>query len=483
MVVTHDAAVKQHHWYTILHIGIVLHFAAYIVLAAMLLLTGTATQPPKQAAAATFDVKPFINKSSPDTVHEANPHGVPSYYDWYNNARFYDLTQPRPETTHVNFWGEIYADSTNVHPANTRVALKNCQFWGLISGTWTQLQNTTLGGGAWTEDYSSYVTTMDIRTESDGSQSIYPRPNQNAHFWADTGFWNATGVTFQAVITTCQTRLVLADVNGVDDRDSARYIVSMGADWRQPDGSCPFIFGSYICEGLGHGRYIRVTKEWRTAVMTSMSTSDLQAYSAPPSTMFLQPDGSYPDMAPEISSFSASPSSTSAGSSATLSWSIKGAASLSINQGVGTVTGSTKSVTVPATTSYTLTAVNSAGSATASTTVTVPGSTPVPNSSNGGTGGSNGNGGTASVTPTPAVTDSNGDGTIDENDMSADTQTETDNEVPVGGVKLPGLQSKFSAGTIGTQMTSVEKAGIVAGIGMVLFSSAAFVWWLRFRKR
>lgn len=75
--------------------------------------------------------------------------------------------------------------------------------------------------------------------------------------------------------------------------------------------------------------------------------------------------------APTISSFTASPSTITAGSPSTLSWSTSGATSLSINQGVGTVTGNSVAVNPAATTTYTLTATNSAGSVTRSVTVTV----------------------------------------------------------------------------------------------------------------
>lgn len=75
---------------------------------------------------------------------------------------------------------------------------------------------------------------------------------------------------------------------------------------------------------------------------------------------------------PVIASFAAAPPSIQAGSSATLAWRVTGATALSIDNGVGTVTGATsKSVKPSATTTYTLTATNGAGSATAEVTVTV----------------------------------------------------------------------------------------------------------------
>lgn len=71
--------------------------------------------------------------------------------------------------------------------------------------------------------------------------------------------------------------------------------------------------------------------------------------------------------APTISTFSVSPGSIVAGQSATLSWTVSGATSLSIDHGVGDVTGKTSvTVTPAADTSYTLSATNSGGTSTRS---------------------------------------------------------------------------------------------------------------------
>lgn len=74
--------------------------------------------------------------------------------------------------------------------------------------------------------------------------------------------------------------------------------------------------------------------------------------------------------APVIASFSATPSHVSAGQSSTLAWVVTGATSLSIDQGVGSVAGTSVAVSPAHTTSYTLTATNAFGSVTASLTVT-----------------------------------------------------------------------------------------------------------------
>ena len=76
---------------------------------------------------------------------------------------------------------------------------------------------------------------------------------------------------------------------------------------------------------------------------------------------------------PTISSFTASPTSISSGSSSTLSWSTTGATSIAITPGTFTSTSASGSTSVSptATTTYTLTATNTAGSTVATAKVTV----------------------------------------------------------------------------------------------------------------
>jgi len=81
---------------------------------------------------------------------------------------------------------------------------------------------------------------------------------------------------------------------------------------------------------------------------------------------------------PVISSLTATPSAITAGQGSTLAWSVSGATSLSINQGIGAVTGTTHAVTPATTTTYTLTATSPAGNATATSTITVTADTQAP---------------------------------------------------------------------------------------------------------
>jgi len=81
---------------------------------------------------------------------------------------------------------------------------------------------------------------------------------------------------------------------------------------------------------------------------------------------------------PVIKSFTASPSSISAGSKSLLAWTIDNSTSISIDQGIGKVTGSQTPIAPTTTTTYTLTATNANGTSHAAATVTVSGGTANP---------------------------------------------------------------------------------------------------------
>jgi hypothetical protein len=77
------------------------------------------------------------------------------------------------------------------------------------------------------------------------------------------------------------------------------------------------------------------------------------------------------DALPVIGAFAASPVTINAGETAALTWNVKGATAVKINEGVGSVTATSVMVKPSDTTTYTLTATSAAGSRTAKVTVTV----------------------------------------------------------------------------------------------------------------
>lgn len=92
-----------------------------------------------------------------------------------------------------------------------------------------------------------------------------------------------------------------------------------------------------------------------------------------------QPPAAQPATPPVVVTFSASPTEIKTGESATLLWNVTGAASVTIDQGIGNVAvADTKTVSPTKTTVYTLTATNSAGTKTESVTLTVGGLSVLP---------------------------------------------------------------------------------------------------------
>jgi Bacterial Ig-like domain len=74
---------------------------------------------------------------------------------------------------------------------------------------------------------------------------------------------------------------------------------------------------------------------------------------------------------PTINAFSATPTSLTAAGQVTLIWDVNDATSLSIDSGVGAVTGTSKVVSITSSTAFTLTATNASGSSTKTLDVTV----------------------------------------------------------------------------------------------------------------
>lgn len=242
----------------------------------------TTTAPPTTTTTTAPATSSPLAANAPGTVHDARPHGVPSGYSWSGRAALDRTTPPSADSAYMNLWGHVYADETNVRPANTRVAVSRCELWALpaTGTTWVRLQGSaSVEGGAWSEDYTRNGGPYSIRTEADGSQSFAPADGWNAHFWSRAALALVPTGT-RAFVSACSARLVLADPAGVDDRASARYLLGLGADWRTSTYGCPVVNGITVCSGVGTGRFTRVTNQWQRVVFSSVLAGDVA--STPP---------------------------------------------------------------------------------------------------------------------------------------------------------------------------------------------------------
>lgn len=102
-----------------------------------------------------------------------------------------------------------------------------------------------------------------------------------------------------------------------------------------------------------------------------MYTMTLQATDASSSVATTTCAATIAQPAPTIGSFVATPASITVGQSSVLSWSVSNASTTSVNNGLGTISSTSITVTPSVTTTYTLSATNPGGTTTANATVTV----------------------------------------------------------------------------------------------------------------
>jgi len=212
-----------------------------------------------------------------------------------------------------------------------------------------------------------------------------------------------------------------------------------------------------------HGFEFTVPTSYRNNVSHSVYIYGIDINDSTKSTLLTGSPKSFtlapPATAPAISSFTASPTSITSGSSSTLSWSVSGSSPiLSINQGVGTVTGTSRSVSPTTTTTYTLTASNSAGTVTSTVTVTVNAAIIAPAIS--------------SFTASPASITSGSSSTLSWSvsgsspilsiNQGVGTVTGTSRSVSPNSTTTYTLTASNSAGTVTSTVTVTVNAAIIA---------------------
>ena len=154
---------------------------------------------------------------------------------------------------------------------------------------------------------------------------------------------------------------VFSDNGGVPGVERWKHTIRPGGENNQ-QGSVDILTANLDPAGTFRGRFVRITNDGQTT--NCPNVAEIEVYEAP---------------APEIGWFGPSAGNiTKTGrpdlpAEALLSWRVSGHTSLSIDQGIGAVTGPTGSVTVSPTarTTYTLTATNGAGITTRTVTIGV----------------------------------------------------------------------------------------------------------------
>jgi hypothetical protein len=215
-----------------------------------------------------YDMKP---------PHEGSPQGVPSNYSWASGPRI-GMGNNSQGFKAMTAWGQLYEDAAGNPATSTRVQMANIQTHILSKKDrkWHCLQSSKLiAGAAYKEDYVNDINKPpDIRYEQDGSISVKAGEGYNFHFWDTDGRVEIAPDDIGGVFTTVQARLITDNLQKPDDRDRARYLLSMGGDywlnltakWNNGQTNADIAIGKF--------KYVK--QEWQAFNMTTLSPEEIR---------------------------------------------------------------------------------------------------------------------------------------------------------------------------------------------------------------
>lgn len=179
---------------------------------------------------------------------------IPSWFEFYKPKWCYTL----------NSWLQVFEAEGNV-AKNTRVQFRNMKLFALSESSrkWSLLKNdVSPSTDSWKYPFA-FAADGGTRAESSGGFSFKPKYPVFAH-----GYGTQTTIVPQdirAIFVSMETKLVLENASGIDDRSSAKYLVNVGADY-WPNAQAVNTTWSYA-PGVGQGRFILATPDWRKATM------------------------------------------------------------------------------------------------------------------------------------------------------------------------------------------------------------------------
>lgn len=197
------------------------------------------------------------------------PAGVPNSFDWKYVPTVGWGTTPRTDWSAIVAWMQFYPEegwSPTAAP-NTRVQIRRLQLWmkRKATGTWHLISYDDRAGGAqYVADFSSNANkgaNERLEPNNGGGASEQIDPGYNFHgYGANRSIMNPTDIA--NICVTCQSRLILDNPLGNDDRSVAKYLLNVGADyWRNL--SAPFASDWSNNGGVGGSSFQRIGVNWR----------------------------------------------------------------------------------------------------------------------------------------------------------------------------------------------------------------------------
>lgn len=194
-----------------------------------------------------------------DSCGEAQPHGVPSSFDWAKCPRVGYGNDPKYMRA-VLPWGQLYAATKGDNTTNTRVQIRNLYVYYLSKSTnkWTLWAGSkSVTGAYYAEDFNNNnsIPAINIRTEATGGVSVKLVPNYNYHFWSDNGRRTIDPTDIKGVWAYCEARLIMDNPAKPDDRNQAQFILSTGSGY-WIDLTATWVSTYYNNSDIGIGRFI-----------------------------------------------------------------------------------------------------------------------------------------------------------------------------------------------------------------------------------
>ena len=179
-------------------------------------------------------------------------------------------TGNRPEWTYSVLTWYTTQEAQGNAATNTRVQVANLRFYVLSESTrkWSQHDVKAAPYSEMWKYPFAFAGAGSPRNESSGGVSVKPDYPNFYH-----GYGNSIKITPQdvrAVYVSMDFRLAVDDPNKPDDRNSAKYVVNAGADYWPGNGQATWSLG--YAPGIGTGRTMLATKDWRTATLLVPNT-------------------------------------------------------------------------------------------------------------------------------------------------------------------------------------------------------------------
>lgn len=216
--------------------------------------------------------------SDMDSCGEAIPMGVPTSTNWRECPRISYGNNPKNFKA-VLPWGQLYISSEGNHSVNTRVQIQNLYVYYLSKAKkrwilWTGSKDVE--GNYYVEDYQNdtHISKVNFVKGYDGSVSVKLIPNYNYQFWSTKGRAEINPSDIDGVWAYCEARLINEDSTKPDDKEKAKYILSIGADyWLDKNVLWDASWSNNGDVAIGRFKY--VTKQWRAFNMHTLSKEQI----------------------------------------------------------------------------------------------------------------------------------------------------------------------------------------------------------------